>query len=311
MEIHKNTNKQLNDLLNEARHEKPVMNLREVENIISEGKYTPSGASRGFHIGMNNMIVVCGIVVSSFLAYMALKVDKGDLVTVNTPAAVKNIVTVPVSTTPVNQNRESAVAEQTLPASAPSHETENKQALKTSDRVQPKQNPATLVASSDKNIVATENENNEAAAAPVEFKMPSGEYVITFNYNGQDIRMKLVGDEVSEFSVDGHAIAADQYGDFDDILAEGKNYLIGNTHSGNNASSLNLIKYFDNQLRADHILDQEVQYKFELSSSQLTVNGVVQSNDIFKKYKGLYEAKTGKTITKGSSYKFERGAKSE
>jgi hypothetical protein len=48
MEIHKTTNKQLNDLFNEARQEKPVMNLKEVDQVIKDGKYTPSGGSRGF-----------------------------------------------------------------------------------------------------------------------------------------------------------------------------------------------------------------------------------------------------------------------
>jgi len=309
MEIHKNTNKQLNDLLNEARHEKPVMNLKEVEQIISDGKYTPAAGRRGFHIGMNNMIVVCGIVVSSFLAYMALKVDKGDLVNASassqTNALPQNTPLNQVSAVP-NESKIEIANSTAIPA------TQNKTAEnKISDRTQPIQNPATLLATSDKNLVATTNEPAEHIAAPAAAKMPSGEYVITFNYDGQDIRMKLVGDEVSEFTVDGKAVPADQYADYDDILAEGKNYLIGNTHAEEGSSSLNLIKYFDNQLRGDGVLDKEVQYKFELSSTQLIVNGEVQSNDLFKKYKGLYQDKTGKTITDGSVYKFERGAKSE
>jgi hypothetical protein len=307
MEIHKNTNKQLNDLLNEARHEKPVMNLKEVENIIAQGKYTPAAGNRGFHIGMNNLIVLCGIVVSSFLAYMALKVDQGDLVNVSQPKTEMSGNTV---TAPVNQAQ--TTIENPVKVETPSPVVENtidkKSVSSASDKTRPIQNPATLIASNEK-IVASEKD--EDVAVPVASKMPSGEYVITFNYAGQDIRMKLVGDEVAEFFVDGHAVPADQYGDFDDILSEGKNYLIGNTHDAEGSSSLNLIKYFDGQLRSDKILDKEVQYKFELSSSQLIVNGEVRSEDLFKKYKGLYEAKTGKTITEGSVYKFERGAKSE
>jgi len=305
MEIHKTTNKELNDLFNEARHEKPVMNLKEVGQVITDGKYTPSAASHGFHIGMNNLIVVCGIVVSSFLAYMALKVDQGDLGNAVNPATTEQLASespVSVQTNPLQQTEINTAAVTKV---------KKEPAIKTSDRIQPKQNPATLVASADNNIVAADNESDEAIVAPVSAMMPSGEYLITFNYAGQDISMKLVGDEVSEFFVDGHSIPAEQYGDFDDILAEGKNYLIGNTHEEGNSSSLNLIKYFDSQLRADNILDSEVQYKFELSSSQLVVNGAVQTNDVFKKYKGLYESKTGKTITEGSVYKFERGAKSE
>ena len=307
MEIHKNTNKQLNDLLNEARHEKPVMNLKEVENIIAEGKYTPAAGNRGFHIGMNNLIVLCGIVVSSFLAYMALKVDKGDIVNIAQP---KTEMATQTTSTPVNQAQSDLIAQGTVPASQPvvENKSDKKSAAAAAENIRPKQNPATLLASNE-NIVAPAEE--EHMAAPVASKMPSGEYVITFNYAGQDIRMKLVGDEVSEFFVDGHAVPADQYGDFDDILSEGKNYLIGNTHDAEGSSSLNLIKYFDSQLRADKILDKEVQYKFELSSSQLIVNGEVRSEELFKKYKGLYESKTGKTITDGSVYKFERGARSE
>jgi hypothetical protein len=307
MEIHKTTNKELNDLFNEARHEKPVMNLKEVDQVIKDGKYTPAAATHGFHIGMNNLIVVCGIVVSSFLAYMALKVDQGDLGTA-VPATTELTSEAPplIKADPLQQPDLKNAAAVTLPA-----RSKPEPAIKPSDRVQPKQTPSTLLASSDNEIIAANNENDEDIAAPVSAMMPSGEYLITFNYAGQDISMKLVGDEVSEFSVDGHAIPAEQYGDFDDILAEGKNYLIGNTHEEGNSSSLNLIKYFDAQLRADNILDSEVQYKFELSSSQLVVNGAVQTNDVFKKYKGLYESKTGKTITEGSVYKFERGAKSE
>jgi hypothetical protein len=305
MEIHKTTNKELNDLFNEARHEKPVMNIKEVDQVIKDGKYTPSGAGHGFHIGMNNLIVVCGIVVSSFLAYMALKVDQGDLGnTMNAPTTeVATEAPVSVQSNPLQLSESINTAPVTKDKKEP--------ALKASARIQPKQNPATLVASADNNIVTADNDNDEMIAAPVTAKMPSGEYLITFNYAGQDISMKLIGDEVSEFFVDGHSIPAEQYNDYDDILAEGKNYLIGNTHEEGNSSSLNLIKYFDAQLRADNILDSEVQYKFELSSSQLVVNGAVQSTDVFKKYKGLYESKTGKTITEGSVYKFERGAKSE
>lgn len=307
MEIHKNTNKQLNDLLNEARHEKPVMNMKEVEGIINEGKYTPSGAGRGFHIGMNNLIVLAGIVVSSFLTYMALKVDKGDLMSAPPKANSEMVVAPSVNNTPKNiLSSNSVVAE---PAALPLANTSNS-AAKASDRVQPKQNPSTLLASS-KNIAATLKDSDEDMSAPVAAKVPSGEYDITFNYAGQDIKMKLVGDEVAEFVVDGNVIPADQYGDFDDILAEGKNYLIGNTHAESEGSSLNLIKFFDGQLRADKILSNEVRYHFELSSSQLTIDGQPQSKDFFKKYKGLYESKTGKTITEGSVYKFERGAKSE
>lgn len=316
MEIHKNTNKQLNDLLHEARHEKPVMNLKEVEEIISKGKYTPAGSNRGFHIGMNNLIVVCGIVVSSFLAYMALKVDKGDLAA-NAPVVSQSAGNELSGQSAQEQKLSSSEISATPALSSNENTTSTTQqgqssTLKTSDRVQPKQNSTTLLASADKHLVAANDvKPEENSTAPVASVMPSGEYVITFNYDGQDIRMKLVGDEVSEFFVDGHAIPASQYGDYDDILSEGKNYLIGNTHNENGSSSLNLIKYFDSQLRNDKILKDEVQYKFELSSSQLTVNGQVQSNELFNKYKGLYEAKTGKTITDGSSYKFERGAKSE
>lgn len=307
MEIHKTTNKQLNDLFNEARQEKPVMNLKEVDQIIKDGKYTPSAGSHGFHIGMNNLIVVCGIVVSSFLAYMALKVDQGELGT-----AVDH-QTQQVAEAPVSSQQSAVQLMDSKPAveAAQPAKSHKEPALKASDRTQPKQNPSTLLASADKEVIPAEVPTDEAIVAPVASKMPSGEYVITFNYAGQDISMKLVGDEVSEFEVDGHAIPADQYSDYEDILSEGKNYLIGNTHAETGSSSLNLIKYFDSQLRADRILDSEVQYKFELSSSQLVVNGTVQSNELFKKYKGLYESKTGKTITEGSSYKFERGAKSE
>src|SRR6187549_1294585 len=91
MEIHKTTNKELNDLFNEARQEKPVMDFKEVDQVIKDGKYTPSAGSRGFHIGMNNLIVVAGIVVSSFLAYMALKVDRGELATVNATSAPEQV----------------------------------------------------------------------------------------------------------------------------------------------------------------------------------------------------------------------------
>lgn len=304
MEIHKNTNKQLNDLFTEARHEKPVMNLKEVENIISEGKYSPAPGSRGFHIGMNNLIVVCGIVVSSFLAYMALKVDSGDL-NVQAPSTVNS------------EAAQAPAAEQTtaaqpnpkiIPAAAQADRSGNQK--KSSDRVQPKQDASTLLASTDK-IVAGDNAAVEEIVEPVAAKAPITEWVVTFNYEGQDVRMKMIGEEISEFAVDGVTISADQYGDFDDILREGKNYLIGNTHADAGSSSLNLIKYFDGQLRADKILDNEVQYQFELNSSQLLVNGNAQSDEMFNKYKGLYEAKTGKRITKGSVYKFDRGAKSE
>ncbi len=307
MEIHKNTNKQMNDLLNEARHEKPVMNLMEVEGIIARGKYTPAGGGTGFHIGMNNLIVVCGIVVSSFLAYMALKVDKGDLVTSEISAqhkinsAAENNLSNAVLSPAVDQS-ENIV-------SAPV--TEKKEpAIKSADREMPVQNQNTLLAS-NKNMVASASESDEEISIPVAAKIPSGEYVITFNYAGQDIRMKLLGDEVSEFSVDGNPISSDQYNDFDDILSEGKNYLIGNTHAAEGASSLNLIRFFDGQLRSDKILTKEVQYHFELTSSLLMINSEVQSDDIFKKYRKLYESKTGKSITEGSVYKFERGARSE
>ena len=308
MEIHKTTNKQLNDLFNEARQEKPVMNLKEVDQVIKEGKYTPSAGSRGFHIGMNNLIVVCGIVVSSFLAYMALKVDQGDLGNAIDPVATQQASETAVTHQPaITLNTESVPATDAVNPAA----NQKEPALKSADRVQPKQNPATLLASADNKVIPSETKTDEIVETPVAAKMPSGEYIITFNYTGQDISMKLVGDEVSEFFVDGHSIPAEQYNDYEDIIAEGKNYLIGNTHSEEGSSSLNLIKYFDAQLRADNILTNEVQYKFELSSSQLVVNDAVQTNEVFKKYKGLYESKTGKTITEGSSYKFERGAKSE
>jgi|GEM_PF-4095330 len=304
MEIHKNTNKQLNDLLHEARHEKPVMNLKEVENIISEGKYAPAGGSRGFHIGMNNMIVVCGIVVSSFLAYMALKVDSGELTTpVSTPSQAEVAMSQPAS-------QPAVVPSVAVPANNTLTET-RKPAAKPLDRVQPKQNPATLLASASENLVATDNGSGAENVEPVVENVPIVEYTITFNYNGQDVSMKLVGDKISEFSVDGHAVTSDQYSDYADILAEGKNYIIGNTHAEKNSSSLNLIKYFDGQLRSDNILNNQVHYLFELTSSQLIVNGNVQPDEIFKKYRGLYESKTGKKVTEGSVYKFERGAKSE
>ena len=308
MEIHKTTNKELNDLFNEARQEKPVMDFKEVDQVIKDGKYTPVGGSRGFHIGMNNLIVICGIVVSSFLAYMALKVDHGDLGMAVDPAATNQNTQAAI----IEQDNSSQVSNLNLTQENIKPAVENKEpVLKASDRVQPKQNPNTLVASAENDVIVAESENDEDVAAPASANMPRGEYLITFNYAGQDVSMKLVGDEVSEFFVDGHAIPAEQYGDFDDILAEGKNYLIGNTHDKGGSSSLNLIKYFDEQLRGDKILDKEVQYKFELSSSQLIVNGGVQTDDLFKKYRGLYESKTGKTITAGSVYKFERGAKSE
>ena len=308
MEIHKTTNKELNDLFNEARQEKPVMDFKEVDQVIKDGKYTPVGGSSGFHIGMNNLIVICGIVVSSFLAYMALKVDHGDLGMAVDPAATNQNTQAAI----IEQDNSSQVSNLNLTQENIKPAVENKEpVLKASDRVQPKQNPNTLVASAENDVIVAESENDEDVAAPASANMPRGEYLITFNYAGQDVSMKLVGDEVSEFFVDGHAIPAEQYGDFDDILAEGKNYLIGNTHDKGGSSSLNLIKYFDEQLRGDKILDKEVQYKFELSSSQLIVNGGVQTDDLFKKYRGLYESKTGKTITAGSVYKFERGAKSE
>jgi len=257
---------------------------------------------------MNNLIVICGIVVSSFLAYMALKVDHGDLGMAVDPAATNQNTQAAI----IEQDNSSQVSNLNLTQENIKPAVENKEpVLKASDRVQPKQNPNTLVASAENDVIVAESENDEDVAAPASANMPRGEYLITFNYAGQDVSMKLVGDEVSEFFVDGHAIPAEQYGDFDDILAEGKNYLIGNTHDKGGSSSLNLIKYFDEQLRGDKILDKEVQYKFELSSSQLIVNGGVQTDDLFKKYRGLYESKTGKTITAGSVYKFERGAKSE
>ena len=311
MEIHNNSNKQLNDLLGEARREKPVMNFNDVEKIISEGKYIPTGGNRGWHIGMNNMIVLCGIVVSSFLAYMALKVDKGDLVNSTSPSVEQKIVENGTDAGLLASDSKDAKSDEMVTTPVSSASEQAQPVSKSAERIRPKQNSSTLLASSDNHIVSDPNEAEENVVTPVAAKMPSGEYIITFNYEGQDIRMKLVGDEVSEFFVDGKAISSDQYGDFDDILAEGKNYLVGNIHEEEGSSSLNLIKYFDSELRRDHILDKEVQYEFELSSSQLIVNNVLQPGEIFKKYKGLYEDRTGKVITKGSVYKFERGAKSE
>ncbi len=299
MEIHKNTNQKTNELLNEARHEKPVMNLKEVENIISTGSYTSAATNSGFHIGLNNLIVICGITISSFLAYMALKVDKGDLMISPATSTIKQ--TASVVSKPVANSVVLAAADNAKQST-----------VKQAERIRPKQNTSTLLASADKNLVATENTPvKESIVEPVANKMPSGEYVITFNYAGQDVRMKLVGDDVEEFAVDGKVIPADQYGDFDDIIADGKDYLMGNAHADEGSTSLNLIKYFDSQLRADQILGNEVQYKFELTSNSFSINGNVQSDDMFKKYRDLYQAKTGKTITEGSVYKFERGAKSE
>src|SRR5437763_816994 len=78
MKVYKNdsiTPEKMNELLKEAQQEKPVMNLKEVENIIATKQYTPTFI-KPFRIGINTIIVGSGIIVSSFLAYMTLKVDK-------------------------------------------------------------------------------------------------------------------------------------------------------------------------------------------------------------------------------------------
>jgi hypothetical protein len=77
----------------------------------------------------------------------------------------------------------------------------------------------------------------------------------------------MLGEQVEELSVDGNTISENQYADYDDILAEGKNYLIGNSRSHPKRAAVNLINFFDAQLRADHILAAETHYHFELSSN--------------------------------------------
>jgi hypothetical protein len=298
MNLH-SSNQRIDELMHEARNEKPLLPLTEVESIIGTSSISPAVTVKGLHVGLNSLIVITGIVVSSFLAYMALKVDN---VHVQTPVATV-IPDVSTQTASDIVNTKVQLPAKNIIASV----TTVTPKLKREDFVRPKQNPENLTASTNTVVTRDENVESEPAsiAVPSKKKILSGQFMITFYYNDQKVEMKVAGDDIAELAVDQKVIPETSYSDYDDVIAEGRNYLMGD-HS-KEVNTLQLISFFDSQLHSDKILNGDSHYAFELSSSELLINKTSQSYDVFRKYKKLYESKTGKEITEGSTYRYEKG----
>jgi len=324
MKIYTNHHHRTDELLKEASVGKPVMNLDEVEQIVNAGRYTSAVGFKGIHIGINTVIVTSGIIVSSFLAYMALKVDKqstqsGKFKIENTvPLTAENHspVTETKQVEPVKNNTLVVVSKNEHSGLAHSNNnllasSNNKIIVSKNKETPTNSSQLTEPLASNIKVSAETNSSSNGASSPVSLnkKMLSGELKISFVYNDQEVEMKLIGDNVSQLSIDGRIIDREKFDDYSDMISEGENYLAGK-HGKEAKNSLDLIQYFDSQLQQDKLIATDAPYTFELNSSQLLINKSAQSNEAFTKYKKLYETKTGKIVTDGSVYRFERGAKS-
>jgi hypothetical protein len=333
MEIHNNTNPRLDELFREARNEKPVMSMDEAEKIISSGNYTPAATPRGALIGMNNLIVVSGIIVSSFLAFMVLKVDRQDDYARFVPRVDKTVQSADVA-------KAQPAAEQLnnteVAGASQNNSSEPEQNLNVASLLsQPKDKPANHFIASSSNVISTpsavapaKSEEAIASMKPADADVLPGEMnakavaeaapnsELKVDYNNEDgdkVHLVLRGNEVSELSIADKKISPSDYNKYRKDIEMGRNILTGKSAEVNvnddDANSLKLVNFFDKELRNDNILTDEVNYIFELSSTRLLIGGKKQSKDVFKKYLHLYEAKTGNKIVETSVYKFEKGAK--
>jgi hypothetical protein len=326
MKIHTNQQHRTDELLKEASEGKPLMGLEEVEQIVNAGRYTSAAGFKGIHIGINTVIVTSGIIVSSFLAYMALKVDKRNAqddkfkientisqITENKlPVAdakqvepITSNVSAMVSKNEkheLNQDNLLASSNNKIIAKKKKEIFNNSGKLSESSRGEKKSQISTTASNSGNSGSAA------IAASSSNRKMLKGEVKISFPYNDQEVMMKLVGDDISELYIDDRLVAREKYDDYSEMISEGRNFLAGHGKEAER-NSLDLIQYFDSQLLQDKLIAINAAYTFELSSSHLLINKSAQSNESFTKYKKLYETKTGKEITVGSVYKFEKGQK--
>jgi len=319
----------MDELLKEARHENPLLNSKEVENVIRNGRSASPESSRGFihHIGARTLMVTIGVLIVSLIAYTVMKPGKKEMTgneaienSNNNVSALKNMPTVatqPIADATVSNNTAKIVPE-AIPAdkiNKANPATENKKSVE-------KKSPESNLSASISSVKISESfnmvsEKGNAVSDGTDKKAMSKKVKISFDYNGEKVRMKFSGDDLKELSLDNQPVAAEKFDEYNLLISEARKLVhqkAGSSRSGkktidDESSNLNLVQFFNTQLHNDQIVSDGTPYSFELTASQLLINKSAQSAEQFQKYKKLYETKTGKMLTAGSEYAFEKSGK--
>jgi hypothetical protein len=330
MKIHSNSFQLMDELLKEARHENPLFNSKEVENMIQNGRAVVAEAPKSFihRIGVRTLMLTMGVLIVSLIAFTAIKLNKKDVASPdNTGTINRDISTPAVATKPMANalaNNPDVTGNKTVSEVAPATginklnpSLENKKSVgKTSPKSESNLNAniSSVKISESMHMVSRKG---SAANDGTDKKEMTKEVAISFNYNDQKVRMKFLGEELNELSIDDQTVTAEKFNEHAILISEAKKLVRHKDDShqtkqrttDEESSNLNLVQFFNSQLHADNIVAEGMPYSFELTANQLLINNAALSAGQFQKYKKLYETKTGKMLTAGSEYAFEKGGK--
>jgi hypothetical protein len=280
METSKEDQGHLDELFNKARQEKPLVSYNEVKSILPlAGLPAIHSAGKGFHFSISSIVVGTGILVSSILSYMVLKVDRHD-------ASAKK-----------------EVAQQVTPV-APSNHIETTKSNEVAAPVQQSTQKQNLLTSTDKKLIALP-ENEYKKVVLNEENAPGQKITATYSLKQNDKEYNIImeGTDVISIEVDGIKVSSEEYSQHAEAIAIAKNFAEDNIKEQNVKQYL--MNMVDKNLRADKLPADENHYVFLLTSSKLYIDGVPQDEKAFTRYSQLYKEQTGKELAGDNEYEFK------
>jgi hypothetical protein len=278
METYKEENKRMDEMFRKAREEKPLINLDEVKNVLPANQPLISHGKR-LHFSISHIIIVSGIVISSGLAYMTIKKDMTD-----STSKTENTTQLPVE-----PSKENSLSDKIFtPSTTPSNNA---------------------IASTDKKLISPPSVDKHKKVALNEEYMPSEKFTTkaTITHDGKEFKVTMVATKVVDVTIDGISIGPEEYEQYSEVITRAKGFAEARIKEEGDKQFL--INFFDKHVRSDKISSNENRYVFQLTSTQLLIDGIAQSDVMYAKYSRLFKEQTGKEVAQGDEYQFKMSRK--
>lgn len=293
----------LNELLGKASRQQPVMDMQEVRSVLASGTYVSQSVKPRLNFGLNTLlyaVLITSVSLASYIWYLEHK-GNGYATTVKSSSLYEEFASL---------NKD--VAE---PKTAALILPDNFGTVVTSPStpVEIKAKPKPVVASkNNSNVVAMAADHSNSSK-----RIETEDFKVLFNKNNERVIIKFRETSLQEVNVDGKAISQDEYSAYNDLIIQAlemarkkqsnKDANMSVEEKEYNKRNAALIETIETELFTDALVTDTNHYEFMMSNNKLFINGKVQSDDMFRKYKLLYEEKIGTSFASNAIYKFKRG----
>jgi hypothetical protein len=276
----------IDDLFERARNAEPVISVSEATRLISAGGATGNNFTGNRSKNLLKGLMAAGIISLLFVSYLLYRKEPAQISrTATVPAPEKISISKPE---PVIENPEEKTIEKTDTKSG-----------EESTAVPPEE---------EKKVTA------RTTTAPEHARLQTaGDATVTFSYHEKNIKMVLSYDEVKELTIDGHTIEQTEYPAYADMIASGKtiekttrkqqedNDGLSGAQRDQNKQNEIILNSLVKMLNGDGLVKDNQPFDFRLQWNKMTLNDQEQPDDVYRRYKALYEEASGKTLNEKSN----------